>query len=329
MKALITGGAGFIGYHLAQKLLENGYEVVLADNFSRGVRDKYLEELNKNSAISLVSMDILDGSTVLKLGKDFDYIFHLAAIIGVQNVLNHSYDVLKNNVTLLLNLIELGHEQNHLKRFLFASTSEVYAGTLQYYGLELPTPENTPLTVSALNHPRTSYMLSKIYGEALLHQSKLPFTIFRPHNFYGPRMGMSHVIPELLRKAHFNENNGKLEVFSPTHQRTFCYIEDAVEIILRLAESEDALGETFNVGNEKPEYTMREVGEIILSVTDRAYQIKEMSDSPGSPIRRCPSMEKTARIADYCGKIGLQEGIKRTYQWYKVNVFDGNEVSAK
>ena len=91
-----------------------------------------------------------------------------------------------------MNAIDIAKKQKRLKRLLFASTSEVYAGTLRYHGLEFPTTEETPLTVSDLRHPRTSHMLSKIYGEALLRQSNLPYTIFRPHNFYGPRMGMSH-----------------------------------------------------------------------------------------------------------------------------------------
>ena len=162
MKALITGGAGFIGYHLAKELLDNGYEVVLADNFSRGVEDKFLKDLEKDVRITFFTIDLMCQENVTKLGDDYDYIFHFAAIIGVQNVLNHAYDVLEKNVRLLFNLIELGHMQKHLNRFVFASTSEIYAGTLRYYQMEIPTPETTPLTITPLDNPRTSYMLSKI-----------------------------------------------------------------------------------------------------------------------------------------------------------------------
>ena len=329
MKILITGGAGFIGYHLSLKLAKEGNKVVILDNFSRGVTDSFLQSLQTGYDVELRTGNLLDRSFTDNIENDFDYIYHLAAIIGVQNVLNHSYDVLANNVLLTLNVIDIARKQENLKRLLFASTSEVYAGTLSYHGLDFPTTEDTPLTVSDLRHPRTSYMLSKIYGEALLRQSDVPFTIFRPHNFYGPRMGMSHVVPELLRKAYTDENNGRLQVFSADHKRTFCYIEDAVELITRLAANEDAEGEEFNIGNEKPEVTMREVGETVLKIVGKNQEIEALPPSPGSPERRCPSMKKTIEYTNYEPRISLEEGIKRTFDWYREYIFDGDEVCEK
>lgn len=329
MKALITGGAGFIGYHLAKELLDNGYEVVLADNFSRGVEDKFLKDLEKDVRITFFTIDLMCQENVTKLGDDYDYIFHFAAIIGVQNVLNHAYDVLEKNVRLLFNLIELGHMQKHLNRFVFASTSEIYAGTLRYYQMEIPTPETTPLTITPLDNPRTSYMLSKIYGEAVMNQSGLPFTIIRPHNFYGPRMGMSHVIPELLRKAFEAKNGEKLEVFSVDHCRTFCYISDAVKMIRLLAESDKTLGEAYNVGNQQPEVSILKVAEMILEITEKKLFIDVKPATTGSPSRRCPKMSKVENCIGYSGQINLKDGIKKTYSWYKENVFEGSEVSAK
>lgn len=329
MKVLITGGAGFIGYHLTRKLAGEGNKVVIVDDFSRGVTDSFLKELTEKYDVELRTGNLLNRKIVDEIETDFDYIYHLAAIIGVQNVLNHSYDVLANNVMLTLNAIDIARKQENLKRILFASTSEVYAGTLSYYGLSFPTTEETPLTVSDLKHPRTSYMLSKIYGEALLRQSNVPYTIFRPHNFYGPRMGMSHVIPELLRKAYNDENNGKLLVYSADHKRTFCYIDDAVELITRLAVCEEAVGQEFNIGNEKPEVTMREVCEIVIEVTGDKLEIEALPPSPGSPERRCPSMRKTISYAKCEPQISLKDGITKTFEWYKKNIFDGNEICEK
>ena len=329
MKILITGGAGFIGYHLTNKLAAEGNRVVIIDDFSRGVTDSFLKELQQKYDVELRTGNLLDNVIVDNVESDFDYIYHLAAIIGVQNVLNHSYDVLANNALLTINTIEIARRQKHLRRLLFASTSEVYAGTLSYHGLEFPTTEDTPLTVSDLKHPRTSYMLSKIYGEALLRRSSVPYTIFRPHNFYGPRMGMSHVIPELLRKAYSDENNGKLQVFSADHKRTFCYIEDAIELITRLAASDEAEGEEFNIGNEKPEVTMREIGQIVIEVTGSKLEIEEFPPSPGSPERRCPSMKKTIDCAKYEPQTFLKDGVKRTFDWYRNNIFEGNEICEK
>ena len=329
MKALITGGAGFIGYHLAKELLNQGYEVVLADNLSRGVEDVFLKELEENPSITFVFEDLMKKENVMKLDDDFDYIYHLAAIIGVQNVLNHPYDVLEKNAELLIHMIGFARVQKQLKRFVFASTSEIYAGTLQYYDMEIPTPETTPLTITPLEHPRTSYMLSKIYGEALLQQSGIPFTIVRPHNFYGPRMGMSHVIPELLKKAYYAHENEKLEVFSVEHKRTFCYISDAVTIIRMLAECGQAEGEAFNIGNETPEVTILEVSKIILNVTGKKLEIEAKPATAGSPARRCPKVQKAMNCIKYDGHVSLEEGISRTFEWYKKYIFEGGEVSAK
>lgn len=329
MKALITGGAGFIGYHLAKELADQHYEIVLVDNFSRGVEDRFLRQLAEKNGVQMISADLMTETNVRGLGDDFDYIYHLAAIIGVQNVLECPYDVLEKNVKLLINLIHLAQKQKSLKRFVFASTSEIYAGTLQFFDMEIPTPETTPLTIMPLEHPRTSYMLSKIYGEALLRHSGLPFTIVRPHNFYGPRMGMSHVIPELLQKAYRAADGESMEVFSVDHKRTFCYISDAVKMIRLLAEHESACGEAYNIGNESPEVTIQTVAEVVLKVTGKEIDIIGRPETVGSPARRCPSMEKTRECVGFSGEVSLEEGICRTFAWYKEYIFEGNEMCAK
>ncbi len=329
MKVLITGGAGFIGYHLTNEFLSQGYEVTIVDNFSRGVQDSFLLALEKDHGVKFVSADLMDDSNYDKLDTDFDYIVHLAAIIGVQNVINRPYDVLRLNVELLIKMIAYAKLQKDLKRFLFASTSEIYAGTLEFYDMEIPTPETTPLTITPLESPRTSYMLSKIYGEALLRQSGLKYTIFRPHNFYGPRMGMSHVIPEQLKKAYFSEDGAQIDVFSVNHKRTFCYISDAVRMIRLIAESENTVGEAFNIGNEKPEVTIQHVAETVLKVVGKPLIINPKPATLGSPERRCPSMKKMKEFTGYEGKVSLEEGIQKTFDWYKKNIFDGNEICAK
>lgn len=322
-KVLITGGAGFIGLHLAEYFLSKGYKVDIADNFSRGLNDSALQEIVKNENVNLFTVDLMDPEAADKiLAKDYAYIFHLAAIIGVANVLKQPFEVLRKNTVLLLNMIEFAKKQQGLKRFLFASTSEVYAGTLLNFEMKIPTPETTPLTTTDLTSPRTSYMLSKIYGEALCNSSGLPLTIFRPHNIFGPRMGMAHVVPELLRKTYFSENAAGLEVFSPEHKRTFCFIDDAVKILFLAAKSEKCLGQTINLGNQEPEITMKEVGEMVIKAVGKDMPLIEMHTTEGSPSRRCPDMTKTTSLVGYKAEIGPQEGINRTFEWYKKNIFD-------
>jgi nucleoside-diphosphate-sugar epimerase len=140
MKVLITGGAGFIGYHLAQEWSKSGAKVYLLDNFSRGVEDEELAQLLSRDNVTLINANILSDNIP---HNDYDFIYHLAAIIGVANVLNQPFDVLKYNTELTIKTIELAQKQKSLKRILFASTSEVYAGTLKYFAMEIPTPEST------------------------------------------------------------------------------------------------------------------------------------------------------------------------------------------
>lgn len=329
LKALITGGAGFVGTHLARHLVGHGYEVVLVDNFSRGVRDEDLERLAGEAEVSLLEADLLDAASIAELPDDCDQIYHLAAIIGVQHVLARPFDVLADNGRLLLNAIELGRRQKNLARFVFASTSEVYAGTLLHYTLPTPTPETTPLAVSPLEESRSSYMLSKIHGEALCRHSGLPVTLIRPHNFYGPRMGLSHVIPELLERTFRAEDGDDLEVYSVDHSRTFAYIDDAVEFIRRATESAACEGEVINIGTQEPEVRIGELAEVILRVVGRKLQIVAKPETPGSPRRRCPDMTRAIELTGYRPRFSLEEGIERTFAWYLKNVFAGAGVSAK
>lgn len=328
-KVLITGGAGFIGFHLARALLREKDEIHLVDNFARGVHDSGLENLLSGTKVTLLNCDLLKTAAMDSLASDYDYIYHLAAIIGVKHVMERPYAVLSDNFIMLKNVIDFAKSQQDLQRFVFASTSEVYAGTLKHFKLPVPTPESTPLALLDLNHNRTSYMLSKIYGEAMCQHSGLNFTIIRPHNFFGPRMGMSHVVPELLKRAYNTNDGGVLEVYSIDHKRSFCYIDDAVEFIRNAAEKDSCVGETLNLGNQDAEISMRVLAEIILEVTGKRLEIKPLPDPAGSPKRRCPDMKKTISLTGYRAKVSIVEGVRRTFDWYRKNVFEGEELCEK
>jgi len=327
-KVLITGGAGFIGYHLARKLSAGGCRIDLVDNLARGVADPALQTLLQQPQVKFIEADLLNPHSMERLGRDYRYIYHLAAIIGVRHVLQRPYAVLLDNTFMLAQVLSLAGRQDNLQRFVFTSTSEVYAGTLQNFTLPIPTPESTPLAVTHLKHPRTSYMLSKIYGEALCHQSGLPCTIIRPHNFYGPRMGLSHVIPELLQRAHEAPAGGALAVYSVNHRRTFCFIEDAVEMMTRVAELQEGQGETFNVGNQSPEVAIGELAELIVKVVGKPLVLMPQPEAPGSPARRCPEMSKTLGLTGYRSRFSLEQGMELTYRWYRDIVFSGQGISA-
>jgi len=327
-KALITGGAGFIGGHLTARLLDEGYAVDLLDNMSRGVDDELIAGFRSRPDVGFVVADLMDPASVAGLGSDYTHVFHFAALLGVQNVLNRPYEVLRANVAMLETMLDLAARQDALERFIFPSTSEVYVGTLQHFDLPLPTPETTPLAISPLEHPRTSYMLSKIYGEALVNQAGMPFTIIRPHNFYGERMGLSHVIPELLSKIHRLSDGDELVIASMDHRRTFCHIDDAVEYIVRLLGADAAVDGTFNVGVQAPEISIGELAELLVRTVGRDVRIVPGETTPGSPSRRAPDMSHTISVTGHQPAVSLEDGVSRVYDWYRERVFDGDGVSA-
>ena len=320
MKALVIGGAGFIGLHLARHLQDGGFSVDIVDTLSPDPADRdlnaFLEGADGHKDARMLSGDISDPASLAALDNDYTHIVHLAAMLGVENVLNNAYAVLDVNVRLTVDALRLASKQRNLKQFVFASTSEVYAGTLEHGSLSIPTPESSPIVLSSLAQPRTSYMLSKLYGEALCEQSGLPCTIIRPHNVYGPRMGMRHVIPQLLQRAH-ETGDDTLEVYSPTHTRTFCYVSDAVEIIRRLMTTEEAIGKAVNVGSQAPEISIRQLAEFVVSEVGRDLKLVDRPATAGSPSRRAPKMELCKAITGYESETSLQSGIAKTYEWYR------------
>jgi UDP-glucose 4-epimerase len=320
-RALITGGAGFIGLALARRLVRDGWHVDLLDNFSRGQRDAELAAIVAVGKVTLTEGDLRKPAFVQELSRDYDAIFHFAAILGVQNVIDRPYDVLEANVALTVAAIDLARRQKNLQRFVFASTSEVYAGTLEHFDLPIPTPETASLALPPISRPRSSYMLSKIFGEALSLHSALPVTIVRPHNVYGPRMGLQHVIPQLLQRGYRTGEPGSLDVFSVDHTRTFCFIDDAVEMIVLLAGSPEAVGKAINVGTETPEISIGRLAEIVVATLGKRLIIVAKEPMQGSPSRRAPDMSLCVTLTGYRSKVGVEEGVQRTYAWYRQWVF--------
>jgi len=327
-RTLITGGAGFIGLHLARHLVESGDTVVLVDDFSRGVADAALQELTDRSGADLIRCDLTEPDALMGLGTDFDRIVHLAAVIGVDIVRSRPFDVLSLNHRMLEAVLNFAKGQKALQRFLFSSTSEVYGGTLRYFGMPVPTPETTPLTVDDPLEPRTTYMLSKIHGEFMVRHSGLPYTIFRVHNAYGPRMGLSHVIPQLLAKAYRLAPGEPLPVYSVEHRRSFCFVSDVVAMISRIAQTPACANETLNVGTEGPEISMGELARIVLDTVGSTAEITALPETPGSPRRRAPDTSRLLALTGYAPNIGLEDGVARTFRWYKEHIFNGHETSA-
>ena len=324
-KILIAGGVGFIGSHLIKNLSrDNNCKIHVIDNFSRGKFDFELKELFKNRNIKVIEADLTKNDFYKLLDTDYAYIYNFAAIVGVRNVTEDPDKTLLVNSFSILNLLEWIRKKNKgLKKLIFASTSEVYAGTLKCYGIPIPTDENVSIALDDISLARTTYALSKIMGESACfnyyQKYKIPFTILRFHNVYGPRMGHDHVIPELLLKAKVAKEY--LEVSSANHTRAFCYIDDAVRAIICLSTTEESTGQIFNVGNSDEEIAIVKLAQKIISIVNPSLQVKELCDAPSSPLRRCPDITKLKSITGFIPKFKLDEGLQLTWNWYK-NVTD-------
>jgi len=286
-----------------------------------------LGALQRESHYELVKCDLLTAGLTALLRRDFTHVFHLAAIVGVRNVVGQPYRVLHDNALMLTRVIEWAREQPKLQRLVFASTSEVYAGTLETHGLPTPTPEATPLTISPLDRPRTSYMLSKIYGEALCQLSGLPFTIVRPHNVYGPRMGMAHVVPELMQRTWESQQGGALDVYSPEHRRSFCYVDDATELLMRLALAPAGAGGTFNLGADIDEIRILDLARMVTGIVGRPLRLVPREETVGSPTRRKPDLSAAIRVSGYTPCVPLGDGLRLTWDWYHAAISTAAEIA--
>ena len=318
-KVLITGAAGFVGCHLATELAQrSGYELTLVDNFARGKHDEDLATLLACPNVRLISADLSTPEAFAQLGDGYDHVYHLAAIIGVKNVLSRPYDVVRINALTTLHLLEWFRLGGGAK-LLFSSTSEAYGWTQQFYALPIPTPENVPLALTEIGNARSSYAGSKIFGElAVTHGCAVankPFVIVRYHNVYGPRMGFEHVIPELYERTLAGEN--PLVVYSTNHSRAFCYVSDAVAATIAAMESPATDGVTLNIGNDEEEVTIGDLAQRVLTKVRPGAQIEPREAKHDPILRRCPDIGRARELLGYRPRVKLDEGLDRTFAWYR------------
>jgi len=317
-KALLLGGAGFIGLNIAKYLAENrDYTITLADNFSRGQMDEPLVALKNKYNINVIAGDFTDPKAFEQLENDYDYCYMLASVVGVNNTLEIPHEIIRINTALIYNTLEW-LRRTQIKKVLFTSTSECYAGTIDAFGYQVPTPEEIPLCIQDIGHPRFTYAVTKMLGESgfLNYSRMLGFeaTIVRFHNVYGPRMGFKHVIPHLAQRFLSGEN--PFQMYGHDQTRAFCYIDDAVEGTVLAMENSRSNGEIYHIG------TMEEI-----TIEDLIRQTGDFFDFqgeyllaptyPGSVARRCPDITKARTQLGFEPKIEWSEGLLKTITWYR------------
>lgn len=302
MKILITGGTGFIGSHLAKYLSENN-DVTICDNNFRGKNDNFVEGIN------YIECDLTKEDEYEKLGN-YDYVYHLAAINGTSNFYEMPYQVLEINTLININFIKWC-KKTKVKKVLYTSSSEVYASTFEK---EIPTREDVTVSINDVYNPRWSYAGSKILGELLFINSGINFTIVRPHNVYGPRMGYNHVIPEVIKRVLLEEN--PFTLYGGNQTRSFCYIDDAVIMLDRIMNNSLSNNKIVNLG-VNDEILIKDLAHKIFSILDYNPHVNIVSSKKGSVDRRCPNIDLLIDITNISKFTPLEEGLKKTCDWYK------------
>jgi UDP-glucose 4-epimerase/UDP-glucuronate decarboxylase len=312
--ALLAGGAGFIGLHLANELLSRGWKVSIVDDFSRGAMDQDLQRAIDRGAV-LVERDL--GRPLDLAVERPDLVVHLAAILGVRNVSRSPAAVLRNNLLTLQNVLDWSVRVG-AGAFVFSSTSEVADGAVASGLASVPVPEDVPFVCPDLSRPRASYAMSKAQGEmfvrALAGRHGLPAAIVRFFNVYGPRMGSAHVIPELIGRA--LADPAVLDVYGAEPTRAFCFVDDAVRGLLAVAELADRRAPVVNVGNDLEELEIGALARKVLELTGSKAEIVAHPAPAGSPRRRCPDIARLRGLTGYEPEVALEQGLRRTIEHY-------------
>jgi nucleoside-diphosphate-sugar epimerase len=305
---LVTGGGGFIGSHLAEKLLELKNKVICVDNFVTGKREN-IKLLLKNPNFTFIEHDV---SKPLKMNYRIDQIYHLASPASPVDYQKYPIETMMANSLGTLNMLELAKGKG--SKFLLASTSEVYGD-----------PEEHPQNEIYWGHvnptgPRSCYDESKRFAEALAFSYHkihgVDVKIARIFNTFGPRMRENdgRAIPNFVNQA---LNNEPITVYGNGKQtRSFCYISDMVGGLIKLMESE-YVGEPFNLGNTN-EMRIIDVAKRIKGMTKSESKIVFNPLPEDDPVRRKPDIKKARGKLSWEPKVGLEEGLGKTIDWFRV-----------
>lgn len=314
--ALVAGGSGFIGSHLCEELLEDGFKVLCVDNLLTGDK-KNIEELLKNSNFEFLEEDVTKISNIKYPISNIQYIFHLASPASPnkkspKSYINHPIESLLVNSLGTYNLLDLAREKG--ARFLYASSSEIYGDpsispqSETYFGNVNP------------NGVRSVYDEAKRFGEAItmayVRKFGLDARIIRIFNTYGPKMQKDdgRVVSNFITQA---INNDKITIYGDgTHTRSFCYISDLISGIKEAMFSTNTKGEVLNLGNPD-ERKILELAKIIKDLTGSSSQIVYEDLPEDDPKKRRPNIEKAKKLLEWEPSVKLEEGLRRTIEYFR------------
>jgi len=308
MKILITGADGFIGSHLTEMLVAQGHEIKALSQYNSFNNWGWLEDVNCKSKIKVLAGDIRDPHYCKYITKDVDIIFHLAALIAIPYSYVAPDSYVDTNIKGTLNICQAAKENGNI-RLIHTSTSEVY-GTAQY----VPIDENHPM------QPQSPYSATKIAADAMamsfFNAFELPVTIARPFNTYGPRQSARAVIPTIITQIANGAKEIKLGDVTPT--RDFNYVDDTCRGFIALAECDEAIGQTVNIGSNF-EISIGDTLNIIKKLMDSDVEFIVDKDrirpSKSEVFRLWCDNSKIEKLTGFKPKIDINKGLQRTIDW--------------
>lgn len=310
-KILLTGGAGFIGTQLCNKLHSNN-EILIYDSLYRNSIKK--TELLSYENVNLVEGDILDVNSLIKVVNEFkpNIVIHLAAIAGIDTVIKNPLKTMKVNMIGTYNILE-AIKGIEIQRFIDISTSEVFGSYAYKVG------EKNTTNLAPVGEARWTYSVSKLAGEHLAHsyykEYGIPVVTVRPFNIYGPGQVGEGAIHQFVVRA---IQNKRLEIHGEGDQiRSWCFIQDFIDGILLCLENKDAIGEAFNIGNPKGTVTISMLAETIKNISKSKSDIVFVPKNYVDVELRIPSIQKAERILGFIPKYDLFKGLEKTIEWYR------------
>jgi NAD dependent epimerase/dehydratase len=307
-RVLVTGADGFIGSHLTELLVREGYSVKALSQYNSFNNWGWLENLECKNKIEIISGDIRDPHFCKLITKDIDLIFHLAALIAIPYSYIAPDSYVDTNIRGTLNICQAAKE-NKVKRLIQTSTSEVY-GTANY----VPIDEKHPL------QPQSPYSASKIAADAMAmsfyNSFELPVSIARPFNTYGPRQSARAIIPTIITQIAMGYKELKLGDLTPT--RDFSFVKDTCRGLIAIAEAENAIGETINIGSNF-EISISDALNIIkdLMHSDIKFIEDEQRIRPENSevFRLWCDNSKIHKITGFKPKVNITDGLQKTIDW--------------
>jgi len=319
---LVTGGTGFIGAALVLRLLNQGHRVRVLDNNSRGAERRLGTAVGD---VELVVGDIRSSEVVERAVNGVDAVHHLAFVNGTENFYMHPDLVLEVGAKGMINVVDACIKHG-VPELLLASSSEVYQSPPK-----VPTDESAPLVVPDVMNPRYSYgggkLFSELYAINVAARRLDQVLIYRPHNVYGPDMGFEHVIPQMAMRMAGQATHASSGVIgfqiqgSGQETRSFCFIDDFIDGLM-LVQEHGVTCNVYHIGTTE-EVTIADLAHRIAGQLGRKIDILPGPIQAGSTLRRCPAIDKLARLG-YQQKVSLDQGLTSTCGWY----FNNRRMSA-